>query len=82
MSVRTVGASPASARTMLSGSTTRLRPRAVGAAAAEMAGFGRVGLSICYWVGSGRAGRGQPVCPVSSCAAPTGFDSGEPRWRR
>lgn len=25
---------------------------------------------------------GQPVRPVSSCGAPTGFDSGEPRWRR
>jgi hypothetical protein len=23
-----------------------------------------------------------PVWPVSACAAPTGLDSGEPRWRR
>jgi hypothetical protein len=25
---------------------------------------------------------GQPVAAVSSCGAPTGFDSGDPRWRR
>ncbi|WP_043627542.1 1-aminocyclopropane-1-carboxylate deaminase/D-cysteine desulfhydrase [Nonomuraea candida] len=25
---------------------------------------------------------GQPSTPVEVCAAPTGFDSGEPRWRR
>jgi 1-aminocyclopropane-1-carboxylate deaminase len=25
---------------------------------------------------------GQPSIPVSPCAAPTGFDSGDPRWRR
>ena len=25
---------------------------------------------------------GQPSTPVLSCGAPTGFDSGEPRWRR
>ncbi|MCF3179960.1 phage DNA packaging protein J [Streptomyces polychromogenes] len=24
----------------------------------------------------------QPSMPVEECAAPTGFDSGEPRWRR
>ena len=23
-----------------------------------------------------------PLLPVSACGAPTGFDSGEPRWRR
>src|SRR3954470_10625166 len=28
------------------------------------------------------AAGGHPSTPVASCGAPTGFDSGDPRWRR
>ena len=32
--------------------------------------------------GRGQGVAAQPSTSVASCAAPTGFDSGEPRWRR
>ena len=56
-------------------------------AARELSALGRPVKEMIggfeYWVREGHpVETGQPSRPVESCGAPTGLDSGEPRWRR
>src|SRR4051794_25964731 len=56
-------------------------------AARELASLGRPVKEMIggfeYWLREGHAVESaQPSMPVASCGAPTGLDSGEPRWRR